>query len=646
MRRLGPDFGVGRSDPCPDGKIPTARAVRCPFTCRGSKRDRVWQQRPVWRGSRAGPSTDRPGCTCYAPPSPHMDPWCSGPTCQPVTLEIAGSNPVGSAINAFSYAPSARPDGAFSARPRRGWGTWPARDEAPASERGSDATLWYDPDRDPTPRPRRPRAAGHRDRRPGDGRRARVRAGPIVADRRPARGPVPRRHCRHPARRRRVPAPRPPGDGDTGAAGPPAPRPRTRRRRTCRSSRSPSSGRRGRPRRSRRSRRSWPARALATTRSRLVGDETDAILAALGVDRPKAADRLIEAKSAAALQKDLAKHRKRLGFLRAEAVGPGVRALTWGGKSLFGNDRVTDLADWKLAATLPAAAADEAFDPPRRGPWSPAATSCSTAASTRPWSRRARARTSCSPAARPRSRAASAAPRSAGRCRVPVGPATREPSATSSRVPTSRWPTSRTRPRTSSRGIAAGRSSRRTRPSSTASRRPGFDVMGTANNHIRDQGANGLLQTLKNIRKRDIKTAGSGKDLAAARKPAVFDVDGIKVAILAYDAIAALVPRHRVQGRQRADDRQGRQGRRQEGPRGRRRRRHRLPALGHRVPGDAVGRAAQARPPDPRCRRRHDHRQPRALDDRDGGLQGQADLVRARATSSSTRPGPRRRWRG
>ncbi len=51
---------------------------------------------------------------CYSPASPQLDPWCSGPTCQPVTLEIAGSNPVGSAINAFSYAPSARPDGAFS----------------------------------------------------------------------------------------------------------------------------------------------------------------------------------------------------------------------------------------------------------------------------------------------------------------------------------------------------------------------------------------------------------------------------------------------------------------------------------------------------------------------------------------------------
>ena len=53
-----------------------------------------------------------------------LDPWCSGPTCQPVTLEIAGSNPVGSAISASTYAPSARPDGAFPclSRPRAGCG--------------------------------------------------------------------------------------------------------------------------------------------------------------------------------------------------------------------------------------------------------------------------------------------------------------------------------------------------------------------------------------------------------------------------------------------------------------------------------------------------------------------------------------------
>ena len=64
-------------------------------------------------GASGSRGDDNPVRTCYAPPSPQLDPWCSGPTCQPVTLEIAGSNPVGSAINAFPYAPSARPDGAF-----------------------------------------------------------------------------------------------------------------------------------------------------------------------------------------------------------------------------------------------------------------------------------------------------------------------------------------------------------------------------------------------------------------------------------------------------------------------------------------------------------------------------------------------------
>src|SRR4051812_24689606 len=38
------------------------------------------------------------------------DPWCSGQTCQPVTLEIAGSNPVGSAIHrTLGNAPGVSP---------------------------------------------------------------------------------------------------------------------------------------------------------------------------------------------------------------------------------------------------------------------------------------------------------------------------------------------------------------------------------------------------------------------------------------------------------------------------------------------------------------------------------------------------------
>ena len=53
---------------------------------------------------------DKAGRLCYSPASPQLDPWCSGPTCQPVTLEIAGSNPVGSAISRISLRP-VRPPG-------------------------------------------------------------------------------------------------------------------------------------------------------------------------------------------------------------------------------------------------------------------------------------------------------------------------------------------------------------------------------------------------------------------------------------------------------------------------------------------------------------------------------------------------------
>ena len=75
------------------------------------------------------------------------------------------------------------------------------------------------------------------------------------------------------------------------------------------------------------------------------------------------ARRLILAASEAALAADLTKNRKRLAFLRADAVGPEVRALDWGDAALFGVDRVKDLADWPLTARLPAAAAGTAYDP-------------------------------------------------------------------------------------------------------------------------------------------------------------------------------------------------------------------------------------------------------------------------------------------
>ena len=81
---------------------------------RSKTEHRVRTRQPLDRAPVPPPDTgrrgDNPDALCYAPPSPQLDPWCSGPTCQPVTLEIAGSNPVGSAITRISLRP-VRPPG-------------------------------------------------------------------------------------------------------------------------------------------------------------------------------------------------------------------------------------------------------------------------------------------------------------------------------------------------------------------------------------------------------------------------------------------------------------------------------------------------------------------------------------------------------
>ena len=66
----------------------------------------------------------------------------------------------------------------------------------------------------------------------------------------------------------------------------------------------------------------------------------------------------------------------------------------------------------------------------------------------------------------------------------------------------------------------------------------GIDYVSLANNHIRDFGATGVLQTIENVTDYGIKVSGAGKNLAAARKPAVLEAAGTKVAILGYDTIA------------------------------------------------------------------------------------------------------------
>lgn len=62
----------------------------------------------------------------------------------------------------------------------------------------------------------------------------------------------------------------------------------------------------------------------------------------------------------------------------------------------------------------------------------------------------------------------------------------------------------------------------------------GFNVVSLANNHMLDYGADGLAQTIDTLDTAGIQHAGAGADLMAARRPAFFEVDGKRIALLAY----------------------------------------------------------------------------------------------------------------
>ena len=270
----------------------------------------------------------------------------------------------------------------------------------------------------------------------------------------------------------------------------------------------------------------------------LVADEADAILHALGVDRPNDKTRLVLAPDAAKLSDDLATNSKRLAFLRADVVGPEVRALAWGDTALFGVGRVNHLGDWPLSARLPPPAAADVFDPSAtwtlfaggdimldRGVYETlrvkgkgadfpfdggtADITGRTCCSAFGWKVPTTRRTGNAGAFRELIKGADIAIANF------ENPAPDNP----------RWHTKGTvfsADPTLIDGLANA----------------GIDYVSLANNHIRDAGGLGLLQTIENIEQRGIKVSGAGKDLAAARRPAIMEAGGVKVAILAYDAIA------------------------------------------------------------------------------------------------------------
>ncbi len=71
----------------------------------------------------------------------------------------------------------------------------------------------------------------------------------------------------------------------------------------------------------------------------------------------------------------------------------------------------------------------------------------------------------------------------------------------------------------------------------SALRRAGFSVVTLANNHIMDFGEQALLETIRILDANGIPHPGAGVSLSAARQPALIQIDGVKVAFLAYSLI-------------------------------------------------------------------------------------------------------------
>jgi len=61
-----------------------------------------------------------------------------------------------------------------------------------------------------------------------------------------------------------------------------------------------------------------------------------------------------------------------------------------------------------------------------------------------------------------------------------------------------------------------------------------FDVLSLANNHIKDCGEKGVINTIKVCKENDIDTVGAGENIAQAKIPLIKTVNGWKIGIVAF----------------------------------------------------------------------------------------------------------------
>ena len=272
----------------------------------------------------------------------------------------------------------------------------------------------------------------------------------------------------------------------------------------------------------------------------LIGGESTAIAAALRVDVGSVGARLVVVPTVAALAKDLAAHKDRLGFVRADEVGPDIRALGWSGRSLFGVDRVRRTADWPLTARLP--------QRPATGPAFDAGATWTLVAGGDILLDRGVAKAVKVEGKGVDFPFAGGTVEITGHCRdcSPLG-----------------WDLPYTK-RTGNAG--AMRHLLRSADLAVANfenpapddfayhtkgtvfsadpaliaglRNAGIDAVSIANNHIGDAGRAGVVQTRRNLARFGIAAAGAGGNATEAHRPAILHAGGETVALLGYDSIA------------------------------------------------------------------------------------------------------------
>ena len=271
----------------------------------------------------------------------------------------------------------------------------------------------------------------------------------------------------------------------------------------------------------------------------LVAADANGILAALptvGVTGAIDPARIVRFATADALDKALAKDSDRLGFLRASQVTPAVRALGWAGRSLFGVDRVKTAGAWKLDAQLKGDG--HAFNP--AATWTIAAggdilldrgvykqVEILGKGADFPFdggTAQITGRHCCSSFGWPVPTAKRTG--HAGAVRHLLSAADIAVANFENPAPDD--------PKYHTQGTVFSADPRLI----SGLKRAGIDVVSIANNHIGDAGKAGILQTIANLDRYGLKHAGAGRNAAAAHKPAIIDVGGIRVAILAYDTIA------------------------------------------------------------------------------------------------------------